>query len=124
MPQKKYPDVETYLTDFHGETRKRIDTIRAIILNLMPDATERISYNIPAYFLGPDMVVYFAGYENHVSLYPLHLIDSKDQTLFAQFASGKATLKLPNKDPLPTELIEQFVGLRINNVTHRTEGAN
>lgn len=113
MPQKKYTDVETYIADFSGESRVRIYQLRSIILSLIPNATERISYNIPAYFVGKTMVVYFAGYENHVSLYPLHLISAEKQSLFKAYASGKATFKIPHKQPFPVELVEQFVKLRV-----------
>ncbi len=116
MPQKKYPDVETYLADFTGETRARIDQLRSIILSIVPNATEKISYNIPAYFISKTMVVYFAGYENHVSLYPLHLIAAEQQSLFSAYASGKATFKIPHNQPFPVELIEQFVKLRVESI--------
>jgi uncharacterized protein YdhG (YjbR/CyaY superfamily) len=117
--RKKYPTVDSYMSDFSGETRERIGTIRKLIHELEPEIVERISYNIPAFFIGKTMVVYFAGYAHHVSLYPLHLIDKEQQSLFKKYASGKATLKLPNSEPLPIELIEKFISQRLESVRSR-----
>ncbi len=109
---KKFSSVDEYMGTFSGETRARLEVLRAKILEIIPNATERISYNIPGYFVDGTMIVYFSGYANHVSLYPLHLIDPKDAGKFSAYASGKATLKLPHSKPLPVGLIETFVRLR------------
>ncbi len=114
--RKKYLTVDSYVSDFSGETRERIDTIRKLIHELEPEIIEKISYNIPAFFIGKTMVVYFAGYVNHVSLYPLHLIEKEQQSLFKKYSSGKATFKLPNSEALPIELIEKFITLRLEAV--------
>ena len=116
MPGKKYQTVDEYMQDFDGETRKRLEQLRTIALKEIPNAVERISYNIPAYFIGKTMVIYFAGYASHASLYPLHLISEKDKNLFSAYASGKATLKLPHAQPLPVETVTKFIRLRAADV--------
>ncbi len=118
---KKYTSVEEYLDSFTGETRERLDVLRAKVFEIMPNATERISYNIPAYFVDGTMVVYFSGYAHHVSFYPLHLIDPKNAGKFSAYASGKATLKLPNAEPLPMKLIEEFIKLRLESVRQESK---
>ena len=110
--RKKYQTVEKYLNDFSGETRNRLDAMHAKIFEIAPKATERISYNIPAYFLDSKMIVYFAGYENHVSIYPGRTASKEYANLSKEYSSGKSTLKFPNNKPLPLELIENFIKLR------------
>lgn len=115
--RKKYASVEEYLNDFSGETRKRLEVMRAKIFKIMPECTERISYNIPAYFLEGKMIIYFAGYANHVSLYPGRTASKEYVKLSKEYASGKSTLKFPNNKPFPVELIEDFVKLRIKELS-------
>lgn len=112
MDQQKFLTVDQYLAEFSGETRNRMDKIRSKIFELMPNAEESISYNIPAYFIDKKMVVYFAGYEHHVSLYPGRTLSAEHTKLASKYASGKSTLKFLNSKPLPMDLIEQFIELR------------
>ncbi len=124
MHRKKYESVEQYFNDHDGATLDRIGQIREIIFKLSPECDEKISYNIPAYFLNDKMFLYFAGYENHVSLYPLHLIENSSKKQFAKYASGKATFKIPNSENLPVELIKKFITLRIDQTRNELASAN
>lgn len=113
MDRHKFLTVDEFIDTFSGETRKRLELLRTTIKRIMPEAVEKISYNIPAYFLNGKMVLYFAGYEHHVSLYPGQTLNEAHNKLAAKYASGKSTLKFPNAEPLPMELIESFIRLRI-----------
>lgn len=113
MPErKKYQSVEEYFKYFEGETLQRLKKIQAIIKKLAPDSTERISYNIPASFLEKGLIVYYSGYERHVSLYPGRINENIDKK-FLPYVSGKSTLKFPNDQPFPEDLIKQYVAGRI-----------
>lgn len=111
-----HADVSAYIDSFSGVTKKRLQTIRQTILKVMPSATERISYNIPAYFLNGMMIVYFAGYDNHIGLYPAKATTAEYKKLVGKYSSGKATIRLPHNHPLPIDVIEKFVDLRISEV--------
>ena len=113
MVREKYTSVDEYMKDFEGETKLRIDEIRALLFRLIPNVTERISYNIPAYFLDKKLIVYFSGYEHHVSLYPGRAGSKEHKALAAEYGSGKSTLKFPNSKPLPLDLIEEFIRMRM-----------
>ncbi len=112
--RKKFTTVDEYMAAFDGETKQRLDQLRGLILQFIPDVTERISYNIPAYFMGKKLVVYFSGYEHHVSLYPGRAGSKEHKALAAEYGSGKSTLKFPHTKPLPLQLIKEFIELRMN----------
>lgn len=114
MAGKKYESVDQYLEDFQGETRTRLDQLRSLIKKIAPEATERISYNIPAGFIGKTMVVYYSGYANHVSLYPGRIASEALDPELQPYFSGKSTLKFPNDQPLPIKAIENYINTRAN----------
>ena len=68
MSEPKTP-VDTYLTQFSGETRERLDKIRKLVKETAPEAEEIISYGIPTYKQGQNLV-HFAGYKKHIGFYP------------------------------------------------------
>ena len=102
----KFKTVDEFIFSFEGTTRERLEELRALIKQTIPDATERISYNIPAYFAGKAHVVYFAGYTDFVSMYPIYERDNPD---IAPYLSGKASARFMNNQPLPRELIVKTV---------------
>lgn len=111
--RKKYTSVDEYLEDFHGDTRQRLDTLRALVKKLAPESTERISYNIPATFIDKAIIVYYSGYDQHVSIYPGRIASETLDPELQKFFSGKSTLKFPNSEPLPIKAIEKYVAGRV-----------
>jgi uncharacterized protein YdhG (YjbR/CyaY superfamily) len=113
--RRKYTSVEDYFQDFSGETAQRLQTIQNIVRTLAPESSERMSYNIPASFIGNKIVVYYSGYEHHVSLYPGKVSSETIDPRLAQYFSGKSTLKFPNDKPLPIDAITDYISERVNN---------
>jgi uncharacterized protein YdhG (YjbR/CyaY superfamily) len=112
--RKSYTSVEDYLSEFSDETRKRLDWMRDLIKSLAPESTERISYNIPATFIGKTIVVYYSGYDHHVSLYPGRIAAETLDPELEKYFSGKSTLKFPNNQPLPVKAIEAYIAQRVD----------
>lgn len=109
---EKATSVDDYIAMFDGETKSRLEEMRALISSQIPGAEERISYAIPAYKL-KRYVVYFAGYKTHVGMYPMPDGDDEFKKELAPYASGKSTAKFPHDKPLPTALIKKIVKLLI-----------
>ena len=117
MPPKHEPvkTVDEYLAPFTGETKARLNQIRTLIKKTVPDGTEEvISYAIPAYKLNKNRVVYFAGYDKHLSLYPLpkSAPDSFMQEL-ETYKAGRGTARFYHSKPLPIDFITKFVEYRV-----------
>lgn len=116
-PAKKYESAESYFADFSGKTRERLDALQERVRKVVPDATERISYNIPAYFVGKKLFVYIAGFENHVSLYPGRALSDDFNRIAGKYASGKSTIKFPHDEALPNAVIDDALKLRLREIS-------
>ncbi|HEX7015843.1 MAG TPA: DUF1801 domain-containing protein [Cyclobacteriaceae bacterium] len=101
----KPASVDDYLTGFSGDVRKALYTIRATIRKAIPDAVESISYGIPVYLINGTYAVYFAGFKNHVSLYPVPPGSESFLKKIIPYQKSKGTLRFSPIEPLPLTLI-------------------
>jgi uncharacterized protein YdhG (YjbR/CyaY superfamily) len=101
----KPASVDAYLKGFTGDVRKALDTIRETIRKAIPDATESISYGIPVYLINGTYAVYFAGFKNHISLYPVPPGSESFMKKIAPYRKSKGTLRFSPEEPLPIALI-------------------
>jgi uncharacterized protein YdhG (YjbR/CyaY superfamily) len=107
----KFETVEGYLASFPDEARPILEQVRTTIRSAVPGAEETISYDIPTFKVGGKPVVYFAGWKNHVSVYPIPEADEALERELAPFRAAKGTLKFPLDRPIPYELIGRTAGL-------------
>jgi uncharacterized protein YdhG (YjbR/CyaY superfamily) len=77
----------------------------------VPKAEEKISYQIPTFALDGRYLVYFAGWKNHISVYPLPEADEAFERELAPYKSGKGTVKFPLNKPIPYDLIGRLAAL-------------
>ena len=109
-------DIDSYIAGFPRDVQRILREIRATIRKAAPGAEESISYQIPAFKLAGRQLVYFAGFENHVSVYPAPVGDPAFKGNLAPYASGKATAKFPLGKPIPVGLIRDIVKFRAKKV--------
>src|SRR5262245_711551 len=94
--------------------------LRALVRAAAPRATEKISYGIPTFVLDGTMLVYIAGWREHVSLYPVTAAMTRAlKKDIARYQTGKGTLQFPLMNPLPTSLIKKLVKVRLKEVAGR-----
>ena len=108
-----FKTADEYIASFGEPVRQRLQEMRAIIQEGLPKAEERISYNIPAYFMDGHLIIYFAGYKNHVGMYPGRTNSNAYNQLAAQYAHGKSTARFLNSEPLPKDIIKKFIAVRL-----------
>jgi len=120
MAKTDYRSVDQYLADQPPERRPALETVRAAIRRAAPQAVEGISYQIPAYRLHGQVLVYFAGWTQHFSLYPL---TAAMQTAFAgelaPYELSKGTIRFPLDEPVPEALIERLVAFKAGEAAER-----
>jgi uncharacterized protein YdhG (YjbR/CyaY superfamily) len=104
----KSQDVDAYIEAFPPAVRGRLRKVRATIRANARQATEVISYNIPAY-RQHGMLVYFAGFKGHIGLYPPVRGNAALAKAVAKYAGPKGNLKFPYDEALPLELIARIV---------------
>ncbi len=111
---QKFSTVDEYV-DAQPEINQQIlNEIRSRVRAIAPEATEAISYQIPAFKLGGKPVVYVAGWTSHVSLYPIPDCDEQLAGEIARYVSGKGTLRFPHGEPFPYELAERLIKVSVD----------
>jgi uncharacterized protein YdhG (YjbR/CyaY superfamily) len=101
-------NVDSYIATFPKEMQVVLRKVRRTIRAAAPNATELISYRIPAY-RQHGMLVYFAGFKKHIGLYPPVRGNAALQKAVAKYAGPKGNLQLPVDRPLPLALIDRIV---------------
>lgn len=107
-----FETVPEYIETFPPEVQKILKKIRATIRKAAPKATESISYQIAAYKLDGKVLIYFAGFSKHVSVYPAPRSAPEFAEELAAYKGGKGTVQFPLDKPIPYELITRIVSFR------------
>ena len=110
---KSYTNVDEYIAWAPEQSRDLLKTIRQTISEEAPEAGEKISYGIPTFTMDNKYLVYFAGYENHVSIYPIPSGDKAFEKEITPYKAGKGTLRFALDKPLPLSLIRKVVKLHL-----------
>ncbi|MBN1450113.1 MAG: DUF1801 domain-containing protein [Anaerolineales bacterium] len=115
MQSKKvgFNSVDEYIASFPEEVQKILEEIRATIKAAAPEAQEKISYQIAAFELNGKNLVYFAGWKNHISIYPIPPGSEAFNKEISRYVDGKGTLKFPLNEAMPFELIGKVVKLHV-----------
>jgi uncharacterized protein YdhG (YjbR/CyaY superfamily) len=103
--------VDAYIASSPPEARPILEAIRKTVRRAAPHAEERISYRMPAFFLG-GVLVYFAAFTKHIGLYP-PVRDKSLKPLVARYAGPKGNLQFPLAEPIPLSLISKIVKARL-----------
>lgn len=106
--------VEDYLAKVPEPARTTLEKLRATIRSVVPpDATEALSYGMPAFRYKGALVAY-AAFKNHCSFFPMQasLIDEMTDEL-KNYRTAKGTLQFPLDKPLPAALVKKMVKARI-----------
>jgi len=101
-------DVDTYIASFPRAVQILLRKVRATIRAAAPEASEVISYRIPAY-RQHGLLVFFAGFKGHIGLYPPVRGDARLEKAVAPYAGPKGNLRFPYDEPLPLGLISRIV---------------
>jgi uncharacterized protein YdhG (YjbR/CyaY superfamily) len=105
-------DIDGYISQFPTEVQEILEKVRATIRRAAPDASEVISYQMPA-FKQHGVLVYFAAWKKHIGLYPPISGDKALEKAVARYAGPKGNLQFPLEEPIPNDLIERIVSLRV-----------
>lgn len=111
--EAKAPEtIDDYIKGFPSKVQAVLQKVRATIQKAAPDAEEVISYRMPA-FKWNGIVVYFAGWKEHIGLYPPIRGDVELEKAVAQYAGPKGNLQFPLDKPMPYTLLTKIVKHRV-----------
>ena len=105
-------NVDAYISVFPEKTQLLLNQLRAAIREAAPMSEEVISYQMPAYKWN-GILVYFAGYDNHIGFYPGASGIQTFMNELSAYHTSKGTIRLPIDKPIPTELISRIVSFRL-----------
>jgi uncharacterized protein YdhG (YjbR/CyaY superfamily) len=116
-------DVDSYLQGFPDEQREILERVRQAIRTHVPDGVEKIRYGMPAVMLGGRYALHFAGWKNHVGIYPVPRLDDALELRLAPHRSGVDSLNFPYAESVDFELIEDVTAAVVaNRAASSTEG--
>ena len=109
----KFKSVDEYIDSFPPQVQEVLQTLRQLVKQEVPQATETIKYDMPTYVFHGNLV-YFAGWKKHISFYPLTGDMEKNIKEVSNYkTSGKGTIQFPLSEPLPLPLIRTLIQFRL-----------
>jgi uncharacterized protein YdhG (YjbR/CyaY superfamily) len=117
MDKAPFRSVDDYLAAQPPSSQRVLAGVRRAIAKAVPGAEESISYNLPTYKLHGRPVVYFAGWKEHISLYPstARVVAAFAREL-APYEVEKGTIRFPLSGTVPLRLIARIAKLRAQEV--------
>ncbi|MHB0858350.1 MAG: iron chaperone [Anaerolineae bacterium] len=104
--------VDEYIEQFPDDVQEILLQIRAVVKESAPDAVEKISYNMPGFFLNGGLV-WFGAYKRHIGWYPGSAgMEALGDELSA-YKGTKGSLHFPLDQPIPYDLISRIVKIRV-----------
>ena len=112
-------NVDEYLAGVPEPARSTLNKIRAAIRSAAPpEATETISYRIPA-FKYKGVLVWFGAFSDHCSLFPTAAVVEAFKNELKGFSTSKGTIHFPTDKPLPAALVKKLVKARVTQIASR-----
>jgi uncharacterized protein YdhG (YjbR/CyaY superfamily) len=122
MAKTDYKSVDHYLAAQPEAVRETLQTVRGAIRTALPGAEEVISYQIPAYKVPGGYALYFSGWKQHYSLYPVSdRVRAVLEGNRAPHEVEKGTLRFPLTAPVPVKLIGRVAKARAQDVAEQAK---
>ena len=113
---QKPKDIDSCISQFPHDVQAILDKVRETICLAAPEAKETISYLMPA-LKQHGILVYFAAWEKHIGMYPPISGNKTLEKALARYTGPKGNLQFPLDKPIPYDLIERIVKLRVKQDT-------
>ena len=124
MTRQKPETIDDYIAGFPDDVQKILQQVRSTIRKIAPAAVETISYGIPTFNLNNTYLVYFAGFKNHISIYPAPVGVEAFKKDFESYKTGRGTVQFPIGKPMPLALIRKITRYRLKENARKAENNN
>jgi uncharacterized protein YdhG (YjbR/CyaY superfamily) len=104
--------IDEYIAGFPADVQEVLQKIRKTIHEAAPEATEKISYQMPTFYLKGNLV-HFAAFKEHIGFYPVPTGIEKFKKELSVYKQGKGSAQFPLDQPMPYELITKIVKFRV-----------
>lgn len=109
---KTFTTIDEYVAQFPADIQKILQEIRAVIKSAAPQAQEKISYQMPTFFLEGNLV-HFAAFKNHIGFYPVPSGIEQFKAELSAYKGAKGSVQFPLDKPMPYDLIRRIVEFRV-----------
>jgi uncharacterized protein YdhG (YjbR/CyaY superfamily) len=104
--------IDGYIAFFPKDVQQKLQKIRKIIHDAVPEATETIRYAMPTFQLLKQNMVHFAGYTHHIGFYPTPGPIKAFANELTGYKQSKGAIQFPLDKVIPYELIKKIVTYR------------
>lgn len=106
---QKPETIDAYIATFTKEVQERLNSIRILLKETLPEAKEKISWGMPTYWQRKN-IIHFAAYKNHIGVYPgsdaiSHFAARLDEN---GYAYSKGAIQFPYKNDIDLPLIKEI----------------
>ncbi len=114
MDSKKsgFNSIDEYIATFPKDIQKILEELRATIKVAAPDSEEKISYQMPTFFMNGNLV-HFAAFKKHIGFYPTPSGIEAFQKELSAYEGAKGSVQFPLDKPMPLKLITRIVKFRV-----------
>ena len=103
----KPQNIDEYIAAQDESIQPRLNDIRSVLRAALPEAEERISWSMPTYWKGRN-IVHFAASKKHLGIYPGDEAVAEFDEELADYDISKGTIRIPYDKELPIELIKRI----------------
>ena len=107
--------VNDYIAGFPPDVQHKLTLLRNQIQELAPEASEKISYGMPTFYLHENLV-HYAAYAKHIGFYPTPSGITHFEKELSPYKHAKGSVQFPLDQPLPKDLIERIVRFRVEEI--------
>jgi uncharacterized protein YdhG (YjbR/CyaY superfamily) len=116
MPTDKFETVDEYIEAFPENVRTILEKLRITVRKAAPEAVESITYDMPTFKLDGKRLVYFSAWKNHIGFYSIPEGNEAFKKQLSPCAGPKGSLRFSLEKPIPYDLVEKVVMLRMKEI--------
>jgi len=116
----KFRDIDEYHDSFPAKIQSILGKLRQAIREAAPQATETISYGMPA-FRQNKVLVYYAAHKEHIGFYPTSSPIVHFKKELENYNTSKGAVQFPIDKPLPLALVKKMVKFRVEEESKKND---
>jgi uncharacterized protein YdhG (YjbR/CyaY superfamily) len=104
--------IDEYIARFPEDVAQILSQIRSVIKESAPGAVEKISYQMPTFYLNGNLV-HFAVFTHHIGFYPTPSGIEAFKDEISRYKWSKGAVQFPIDEPMPYDLIRRITQFRV-----------
>ena len=113
MKAVKPANIDAYIAAFPKDIQNILEQVRITVRKAAPGTEETINYGMPAFRYKGRVIIYFAGYKNHIGIYATPAGHTAFAKELSKYKQGRGSVQFPLDKPMPLNLIARMVKFRV-----------